>query len=221
MFSIKYPILFLFELCFCQTGCEVDEKHQNQQHCADAPGGGEVAVLEGPQIEQDGEGRAVGCVSLGDAACNDFRRTGGEEQGRALTHDTAHGQDAAGDDAVDAAGQHDGADDVPLARAEAQSALPVALRHRFEGLLRGTDDGGQVHDHQRQAAGEQAGLKAHCLGEDQHTHEAVDDAGDARKRLIRELDDLNELPVGGVLREVNCRAHAQRKDDEQGEQDDI
>ena len=29
------------------------------------------------------------------------------------------------------------------------------------------------------------------------------------------------LPVGGVLREVNCRAHAQRTDDEQGEQDDI
>ena len=123
LLSIKYPLLFLFELCFCQTGCEVDEKHQDQQHCADAPGGGEVAVLEGPQIEQDGEGRAVGCVSLGDAARNDFRRTGGEEQGRTLTHDTAHGQDAAGDDAVDAAGQHDGADDVPLARAQTQRAL--------------------------------------------------------------------------------------------------
>ena len=78
LFSIKYPLLFLFELCFCQTGCEVDEKHQDQQHCADAPGGGEVAVLEGPQIEQDGEGRAVGCVSLGDAARNNFRRTGGD-----------------------------------------------------------------------------------------------------------------------------------------------
>ena len=59
LLSIKYPLLFLFELCFCQTGCEVDEKHQNQQHCADAPGGGEVAILEGPQIEQDGEGRAL------------------------------------------------------------------------------------------------------------------------------------------------------------------
>ena len=49
------------------------------------------------------------------------------------------------------------------------------------------------HDYQRQAAGEQAGLEAHGLGEDQHTHEAVDDAGDARQRLIRELDDLNEF----------------------------
>ena len=110
---------------------------------------------------------------------------------------------------------------MPLARAQTHGTLTVALGHRFQGFLGGADDGGQVHDYQRQAAGEQAGLKAHCLGEDQHTHEAVDDAGDARQRLICELDDLNELPVGGVLCEVNCRAHAQRKDDEQGEQDDI
>ena len=118
-------------------------------------------------------------------------------------------------------GQHDGADDVPLACAEAQGTLTVALRHRLEGLLRGADDGGQVHDHQRQAAGEQAGLEAHGLGEDQHTHKAVDDAGDARQRLIGELDDLDELPVGGILGQVDRRAHAQRKHDEQGQEDDI
>ena len=70
---------------------------------------------------------------------------------------------------VDAAGQHDGADDVPLACTQAHGTLPVALRHRLEGFLRGADDGGQVHDHQRERTGQQTGLEAQRLTEHQHT----------------------------------------------------
>jgi len=77
---------------------------------------------------------------------------------------------------------------------------------------------GRFMNHQRQTAGEQAGLEAHGLGEDQHTHKAVDDTGDACQRLIGELDDLDELPVGSVLGQVDRRAHAQRKHDEQGQE---
>ena len=103
-------------------------------------------------------------------------------------------------------GQHDGADDVPFARAQTQRTLTVALGHRFQGFLGGADDGGQVHDHQRQAAGEQAGLEAQCLGEHQHPHQTVNDTGDARQRLVGELDHRDDLAVLGVLGQVNGRA---------------
>ena len=103
---------------------------------------------------------------------------------------------------------------MPFARAQAQRALPVALGHRFEGFLGGADDGGQVHNDQRQAAGEQAGLEAQRLGKDQHTHQTIDDAGNARQRLVGELDHLNEAAVGGVLGQIDRRAHAQRQYDE-------
>ena len=145
--------MFLFQLILGQPGGKVDGQHQHQQHGTDGPRGVEIAVFKGPQIEQDREGRAVGGVGFGHALGDDLGSTGGEEQRGALAHDTAHSQDAAGHDAVDAAGQHDGADDVPFARAQPQCAFAVALRHRFQRFLRGADDGGQVHDDQCQAAG--------------------------------------------------------------------
>ena len=110
---------------------------------------------------------------------------------------------------------------MPLASPQAQRTLSVALGHRFQGFLGGADDGGQVHDHQRQAAGEQAGLEAQCLGEHQHTHQTVNDTGDARQRLVGELDHRDYLAVLGVLGQVNGRAHTQRQYDQKRQQDDI
>ena len=96
-----------------------------------------------------------------------------------------------GHDAVDAAGQHNGADDVPLARTQTQRTLTVALGHRFQGFLGGADDGGQVHDHQRQAAGEQAGLEAQRLGKHQHPHQTVNDTGDAASvSLVNSITEM-------------------------------
>ena len=103
---------------------------------------------------------------------------------------------------------------MPLACTQAHGTLPVALRHRLEGFLRGADDGGQVHDHQRERTGQQTGLEAQRLTEHQHTHQTVDDAGDARQRFVGELDDLDEPPVGGVLGQVDRRAYAQRQYDQ-------
>ena len=40
-------------------------------------------------------------------------------------------------------------------------------------------------------------------------------------RLVGELDDRDQLAVGGVFGQVDRRAHAQRQDDDQGEQDDV
>ena len=35
-----------------QPGCQIDGKHQHQQHCTDGPGGVEIAVLKGTEVEQ-------------------------------------------------------------------------------------------------------------------------------------------------------------------------
>ena len=103
---------------------------------------------------------------------------------------------------------------MPLACTQAHGTLTVALRHRLEGFLRGADDGGQVHDHQRERTGQQTGLESQRLTEHQHTHQTVDDAGDARQRFVGELNDLDEPPVGGVLGQVDRRAYAQRQYDQ-------
>ena len=103
---------------------------------------------------------------------------------------------------------------MPLARTQTHSALTVALRHRFEGFLCGADDGGQVHHHQRQTAGQKTGLEAQRLTEHQHTHQAVDDAGDTGQRFVGELDDLDEPSVRGVFGQVDRRTYAQRQYDE-------
>ncbi len=57
-------------------------------------------------------------------------------------------------------------------------------------------------------------LKPSVWAKDQHPHQTVDDAWDARQRLVGELDHLNEAAVGGVLGQIDRRAHAQRQYDE-------
>ena len=81
---------------------------------------------------------------------------GGVQQRRALAHNAAHRQDAAGDDAVHRVGQHHSADHVPFTGAHGQGALPVGVRDGLQALLGGADDGGQDHHHQGQAAGQHA-----------------------------------------------------------------
>ena len=138
-----------------------------------------------------------------------------EQQRGRLAEDAADRQDAAGDDAVHAAGQHHGADDTPLARTEAERALAVALRHGFEALLRGAHDGRQVHDDERERAGQQRCFHVQKLAEKQHAYKAVDNGRDAGERLGRVLDGADEPAVRGVLGQVDGCAHAERQDDQQ------
>ena len=94
-----------------------------------------------------------------------MRRTRGKEKRRGFAEDAPHGEDAPGDDAVDAARQHRRADRAPLARAEGERALAIALRHGFEALLRRAHDGRQVHNHERQRARDERGLQPQHLAE--------------------------------------------------------
>ena len=65
------------------------------------------------------------------------------------------------------------------------------------------------------------GLQAHELEEEQHTDQAKDDGGDARQGLCGKLDDRHHVSVGGILGQVDGRAHAQGQDDDHRQQDDI
>ena len=179
------------------------------QDGGDGEGRVEVTLFLGVHVQCHGEGGACAVQPFPEAV-QSVGKASGEQQGGGLAQDTAHGQDAAGDDAVHAAGQHHRADDPPLACAQAEGAFPVALGHGLQALLGSAHDGGQVHDDQGQGAGQQGGLHIQELAEEQHTHQAIDDGGNAGEGLGGIFDDSDHLFAGGVLGQVDGSAHAQR-----------
>ncbi len=78
---------------------------------------------------------------------------------------------------------------MPFAGTQRQRPLPVGLGDGFQALLRGADDGGQDHDHQRQAAGQDARLQSHELEKYHHAHQTVDNGRDAGEGLGSKLDE--------------------------------
>ena len=110
---------------------------------------------------------------------------------------------------------------MPLPRAQGQRPLPVGLGHRLQALLGGTDDGGQNHDDQRQAAGQNARLQSKQLEKEQHAHQTKDNGGNPGEGLRGKLNGRHHLPVGGILRQVDGRTHPQREDNDHGQQNDI
>ena len=146
-------------------------------------------------------------------------KSGGEQQRGRLTQNAADGKDAAGDDSVHAVGKHHRADDPPLSRAQTERALPVALGHGFQAFLRVAHDGGQIHDDKGQRASQQG--SAHIVGKQKHTHKAVDDGGNTGEGLGGVLNDRDDLFIVGVLRQVDRRANAKGKHQNQGVDDDV
>ena len=110
---------------------------------------------------------------------------------------------------------------MPFAGTQRQRPLPVGLGDGFQALLRGTDDGGQDHHHQRQAAGQNSRLKAQLLHEQHHAHQSEDDGGNARQGLGSELNEAHQPPVFRVLRQIDGGPHAQGQNDDHGRQNDI
>ena len=84
---------------------------------------------------------------------------------------------------------------MPLAGTQAQRPLPVGLGNSLEAFLGGADDGGQYHDDQGQAAGQNARRQAHLLHEKQHAHQAENDGGDARQGLGGKFDERHHFAV--------------------------
>ena len=108
---------------------------------------------------------------------------------------------------------------MPFGSAQPQSALAITYGDRFKALLCGADNGGQCHNHQSEAAGQKAALKAQHLAEHQHTHQAVDDGGDTGQSLGGKLNDTDEMFIPGVFSQVDGGAYAQGPHDEQGYKD--
>ena len=110
---------------------------------------------------------------------------------------------------------------MPLAGPQAQGPLPVALGNSLQALLGGADDGGQNHDHQRQAAGQDARLQSHKLDKNHHAHQAEDDGRDPGEGFGGKFDDSGQTPVGGILRQIDGSAHPQWQDDSHGQHNDV
>ena len=145
----------------------------------------------------------------------------GEQQRRRFAEDTSHGEDAAGYNAVHAAGKNNGAYDAPLSGSESEGALAQALRNGLEALLRRAHDGRQVHDDKRHRARAKRGLIAEKFAEKQHADKAVYNARYARERLGGVLDSGDDAVIFRILREVNGRSHAERQHPHERTEDDV
>ena len=113
--------LFLLEVTRDKLGGEVDDERQDHQNCRDGKGNVKLALFLGVDIERDGER----CAGAGQTVKNAVQRVGkaGSEQQRGrLAENAPDAQDAAGDDAVDAAGKHHRAHHAPFACAEPERA---------------------------------------------------------------------------------------------------
>ena len=197
--------LFLLEVTRDKLGGEVDDERQDHQNCRDGKGNVKLALFFGVDIERDGER----CAGAGQTVKNAVQRVGkaGSEQQRGrLAENAPDAQDAAGDDAVDAAGKHHRAHHAPFACAEPERALAVALGDRFETLLRCAQDGGKVHDRKRQRAGKKRCAHAEHLAEHQHADQTVNDRRNAGERFgvhrAALLDDVHRLALVPCLAQV-------------------
>ena len=110
---------------------------------------------------------------------------------------------------------------MPLARAKAERALAIALRHGFQTLLRGADDGRQIHDNERQRTGQQGSAHVQKLAEEQHAHQTIDDRRDAGECFGCIFNDADHFFVLRIFGKIYCRADAQRKHNDKRGDDDI
>ena len=122
----KPLLLYFFELFRRQIRREVDDKGQHHQDGRNRKCNCGLTALAGIDIQRDGQRCGRGLQRL-DKAVEHQTKAGGKQQGRRLADDTSDCQDAAGDDTVHRVWQDDGADHVPFACAQAESALAVGL----------------------------------------------------------------------------------------------
>ena len=110
---------------------------------------------------------------------------------------------------------------MPLTGTQSQCAFPIGIGHGFQGFLSGADNGGQNHDDQGQATGQNALLQAHHLDEEQHTHQTEDNGGNTGQRFRSKLDHSHHFAASGVFRQINGGAYTQRQHNDHGKKNDI
>ena len=80
-------------------GCQVDDQGQHHQDGGDGESYAELTLFLGVHIQCHGEGCTCAVQSFPEAV-QSVGKASGEQQSGGLAQDTAHGQDAAGDDTV-------------------------------------------------------------------------------------------------------------------------
>ena len=79
--------------------------------------------------------------------------------------------------------------------------------------------GGKIHDRKSQCACHQTGTKV--IGEHQHTHQTINDGGNTAECFGSIFNDRYNLLICCILRQVDCRTHTQRQNNQQCCNDDV
>ena len=106
-----------------------------------------------------------------------------EDQRRRFANNAAHTQNHGGEDALGSGRQYDFQNGPQFSGAQPEAALPIEVRHRLDGLLRGSDDGGQHHDGYSKHAAENRVAQIQHGAEEDGAEQAVDDGGNSRQCL--------------------------------------
>ena len=146
---------------------------------------------------------------------------GGKQKRRGFPENSSDGEDAARHDTVNASGKYDRADHAPLARAESESALSVALRHGLQTLLGRAHHGGKIHYDKRERARHERCFHAEELTEEQHSDKSVNYRRYAGQRFRRVFDGGDDPFAFRVFGEVYRRTHSERYHDGKRRRDDI
>ena len=104
-------------------------------------------------------------------------------------------------------------------RAQAETALAVHIRHGEQRFLRRAHNQRQNHNRQRQRAGEHRVAETQLARKEQHAEQAVDNRGNAGKRLCRHPNQRDDFAsLFRVFRQINGRRNAERNGRQQRQQ---
>ena len=112
----KPVLLSVFLAAFARTAraARLMTSTRHRSKASNGPGYVEVAFLKSQHVQGHGKGGAAAAVGGNDVVRHDFSKTGCKQKRCAFAHDAADGKNTAGDDAVHAGWQDDGADHVPF-----------------------------------------------------------------------------------------------------------
>ena len=207
--------------CSCQA---IEQKYQNQQNRRGSKGnvhGVGSGCLAGRLVQVQSQRAAAAENLLEEALRHLVRKAGGKQQSGGFTDDSAHGEDDRRQYARHGARQHNAENHTQLARAERKRPLFIRGRHRNQGFLRGAHDRGQNAQRHGQAAGQNRNLQPEQDAEYGIPEQSEQNRGNAGKNLGGKTNRLYESALLCVLREVNRRADADRRRDQQRDHDNV
>ena len=143
-------------------------------------------------------------------------KAGGEKQGCGLSQNSSNRQNTSGNDTINTSGQYYGTDHSPFTRSQSECALTVALRNGLKTLLGSTHDRRKVHNYQCQGTCQQGSLHIQELAEEQHANQSIDNRRNTGQGFCCIFNYGNQLFIGCILGQINCRPYTKRQNNQQG-----